>query len=125
MQLAIENFCNLFKKKANREESYKDLNLSNYQLNIMKKNFLKSLSIGVASLSLIASCAMIKGKCESGKCEKNKCSSKSDEANKCSAAKTEETNKCSSTHTCSAKKDEAKETHKCASNSCASKKAKK
>ncbi len=70
----------------------------------MKKNFLKSLSLGVASLSLIASCSMIKGDCK-GKChEKNKCSSKSDEANKCSAAK-----------------EEVKETHKCATNSCAAK----
>lgn len=87
----------------------------------MKKNFLKSLSLGIASLSLIASCTMIKGNCK-GKCaEKNKCSSKADEANKCSAVKTEEVNKCSSTHTCSAAKEEVKETHKCATNSPASK----
>ena len=82
----------------------------------MKKNFLKSLSLGVASLSLIASCSMMESKCESGKCEeKNKCSSKTDEANKCSATKKEEMNKCSSTHTCSAKKDEVKEANKCSS----------
>ena len=41
----------------------------------MKKQFIKSLALGVASLTLIASCSMIKGKCE-GKCASNKCSSK-------------------------------------------------
>ena len=71
----------------------------------MKKNFLKSLSVGVASLTLIASCSMLSGKdshkCASNKCSSHKCSSKADGKHKCSSKK---------------------ESHSCSSNKCASKK---
>ena len=74
----------------------------------MKKNFLKSLSLGVASLSLIASCSMIKGSCKEN-CEKNKCASeKADEANKCATSKKEEINNCASNNNCAAAKEEVK-----------------
>lgn len=75
----------------------------------MKKNFLKSLSVGIASLTLIASCSMFEGK-DGHKCASNKCSS-----NKCSSAKADEKNKCSSNKCSSAKKE---------SNKCSSKKSK-
>jgi uncharacterized low-complexity protein len=67
----------------------------------MKKNFLKSLSLGLATLSLAASCSMISGK-DGHKCAGNKCSSKKTEKNSCSsngcASKTDkkESNKCAS-----------------------------
>ena len=57
----------------------------------MNKNFLKSVALGVMSLSLAASCSMLGGKKEANNCgAKNGCAAKKDEAHKCSAAKTKE-----------------------------------
>jgi hypothetical protein len=52
----------------------------------MNKNFLKSVAVGVMSLSLVASCSLLKK--ESNTCgAKNGCAAKKDEAHKCSGKK--------------------------------------
>ena len=71
----------------------------------MNKKFLQSVVIGIAGLTLAASCSShsktesntcgAKNGCAAKKDEANKCSSKKDEANKCSSKK-DEVNKCSS-----------------------------
>ena len=67
----------------------------------MNKKFLQSVVIGIAGLTLAASCSShsktesntcgAKNGCAAKKDEANKCSSKKDEANKCSSKKTETT----------------------------------
>ena len=68
----------------------------------MKKEFLKSVTVAVAGLTLAASCSMLKGK-EAHKCaSNNKCSAqKADEAHKCAAKKAEKAK-------CAAKKSDKK-----------------
>jgi len=67
----------------------------------MNKKFLQSVVVGIAGLTLAASCSSqsktesnicgAKNGCAAKKDEANKCSSKKDEANKCSSKKNEET----------------------------------
>ena len=72
----------------------------------MNKKFLKSVVVGIAGLTLAASCS-IHSKTESNTCgAKNGCAAKKDEANKCSSKK-DEANKCSSKKT-EVAKEEAK-----------------
>jgi hypothetical protein len=57
----------------------------------MNKKFLQSVIVGIAGLTLAASCSS-HSKTESNTCgAKNGCAAKKDEANKCSSKKTEVT----------------------------------
>lgn len=79
----------------------------------MNKNLIKSLVIGIISLSLATSCAQFKvfqkeetKKCSTSKCCKKKCSTKKGKTGKCSAKK-DKASKCSAkkgkTSKCSSK----------------------
>ncbi len=82
----------------------------------MNKKFLQSVTTGLVSLTLAASCAKLGLKKESNSCNTNSCAAK----------KKEETNKCSSKEVKKeVSKEVKKENHKCASKDKKAKKAEK